>query len=220
MRVLDFVTDEVPSLKLEDRAEKALHWMEEFKVKHLPVVNDGRYLGVISEDAILDSEEEDCTIENLQSNFQDISVVSNSNPLLVFNKMHSNHLSVLPVLDETNTYIGLLTLDSILEVIAHLTSSNQGGGVIVLEVGIRDYSMSQISQIVEQNNAKILSSFINAVPESNQLQITLKVSRSDLRSIIRNFERYDYSVSAVSSEGKHFDALKERYDELIHYLNI
>lgn len=220
MRVLDFVTDEIPPLKLNDKAEKALQWMEEFKVKHLAVVNNGTYIGVISEDAILDSEDEECTIGDLKESLHEFWVESSANPMLVFNKMYSNKLSILPVLNEHTEYIGLLTLDSILEVIAHLTSSNQGGGVIVLEVGFRDYSMSQIAQIIEQNNAKILSSFINAIPESNQLQVTLKISRSDLRSIIRGFERYDYTVSAISNEGKHYDDLKERYDELLHYLNI
>ena len=38
MIAIDLITDEIPPLMHSDTGEKALNWMEEFKVSHLPVI--------------------------------------------------------------------------------------------------------------------------------------------------------------------------------------
>jgi acetoin utilization protein AcuB len=218
MRVLDFVKDEVPPLKFSDTIEKALQWMEEFKVRHLPVTDGKEFHGIISENSLLDCEDETGNIGDLKKEMQFISVIDTAHPLLVFQLVHENHLTILPVLNQKNEYTGTLTVESLLEVVASLTSSNEVGSVIMVEVGVRDYSMSQIAQIIESNDAKILASFVTPLADSNKLQITLKLSRSDIRAIIRSFERYDYDVTSMVARGEHKDELSDRYDELMNFL--
>jgi LEA14-like dessication related protein len=79
--------------------------------------------------------------------------------------------------------------------------------------------MAQIGQIVESNDAKILSSTILSNASSTKLDVTLKINQEDLTSIIRTFERYDYVVKAAYQQGGGDEDLQWRYDVLMNYLN-
>jgi acetoin utilization protein AcuB len=130
-------------------------------------------------------------------------------------------LSVVPVLDTKNNYKGVITSNDLIRHIAGISSMDQPGAIIVLEVIDRDYSLSQIAQIVESNNVKILSMYITSSPASTLLEVTLKVNTSDLVSVIRTFERYNYEVKTWVTENDSMDRFySERIDLLMKYLNI
>ncbi len=130
-------------------------------------------------------------------------------------------LSVVPVLDSKNNYKGVITSNDLIRHIAGISSMDQPGGIIVLEVIDRDYSLSQIAQIVESNNVKILSMYITSSPGSTLLEVTLKVNTSDLVSVIRTFERYSYEVKTWVTDNDSMDRFySERFDLLMKYLNI
>jgi CBS domain-containing protein len=130
-------------------------------------------------------------------------------------------LSVVPVLDSKNNYKGVITSTDLIRHIAGISSMDQPGAIIVLEVIDRDYSLSQIAQIVESNNVKILSMYITSSPASTRLEVTLKVNTSDLMSVIRTFERYNYEVKTWVTENDSMDRFyTERIDLLMKYLNI
>ena len=137
------------------------------------------------------------------------------------NTMQSEHkISVLPVLDNSEQYLGCTSVFRLMNLIANTASIKEVGGIVVLEMNQIDYSLAQIAQIVESENAKILSSFIMTSSDSTKIEVTLKISEIDLSRIIRSFERYDMVVKASFQRSKDDDDLQFRYDALINYLNI
>ena len=218
MRAIELITDEIPPLTHSDSGEKALHWMDEFKVSHLPVLKNGNFVGLLSESDVLDKMD---LVENLDKLFDHLPrpyVFANAHIYEVLSKISEHKISVLPILDENEKYLGCTTVYHLLTVIANIGSIKESGGILVLEVNSVDYSMAQIAQIVESNNAKILSSYIMSSMDSNKLEITLKINLIDLSRIIRTFERYDYVIKASFQKSEGDDDIQYRYDALMNFL--
>lgn len=220
MIAIDLITYDIPPLVHTDTGEKALIWMDEFKVSHLPVLKNGNFVGLVSETHILDKMN---VSENLDVLFQHLPrpfVFSNAHLFEILSKISEFKISVIPILDEHEQYLGCTSVFELMTSIANTSSMKEKGGILVLEVNEFDYSMAQIGQIVESNDAKILSSTILSEASSTKLDITLKINQEDLTSIIRTFERYDYVVKASFQNGAGTEDLQWRYDVLMNYLNL
>ena len=220
MIAIDLITYDIPPLVHTDTGEKALIWMDEFKVSHLPVMKNGNFVGLVSETHILDKMN---VSENLDVLFQHLPrpfVFSNAHLFEILSKISEFKISVIPILDEHEQYLGCTSIFELMTSIANTSSMKEKGGILVLEVNEFDYSMAQIGQIVESNDAKILSSTILSDASSTKLDITLKINQEDLTSIIRTFERYDYVVKASFQNGAGAEDLQWRYDVLMNYLNL
>jgi acetoin utilization protein AcuB len=218
MRAIELITDEIPPLTHSDSGEKALRWMDEFKVSHLPVLKNGNFVGLLSESDVLDKMD---LVENLDKLFDHLPrpyVFANAHIYEVLSKISEHKISVLPILDENEKYLGCTTVYHLLTIIANTGSIKESGGILVLEVNSIDYSMAQIAQIVESNNAKILSSYIMSSMDSNTLEVTLKINLIDLSRIIRTFERYDYVIKASFQKSEEDDDIQYRYDALMNFL--
>lgn len=219
MNAIDLITYEIPPLVHTDTGEKALIWMDEFKVSHLPVLKNGNFVGVVSETLILDKMD---VTENLDVLFQHLPrpfVLSNAHLFEILSKISEFRISVMPILDDNEQYLGCTSIFELMTSIANTSSMKEKGGIIVLEINQLDYSMAQIGQIVESNDAKILSSTILSDSSSTNLDVTLKINQEDLTRIIRTFERYDYVVKASYQNGVGAEDLQWRYDALMNYLN-
>jgi CBS domain-containing protein len=219
MNAIDLITYEIPPLVHTDTGEKALVWMDEFKVSHLPVLKNGNFVGLVSETHILDKMN---VTENLDVLFQHLPrpfVFSNAHLFEILSKISEFQISVIPILDENEKYLGCTSIFELMTSIANTSSMKEKGGILILEVNELDYSMAQIGQIVESNEAKILSSTILSDASSTNLDITLKINQEDLTRIIRTFERYDYVVKASYQNGVGAEDLQWRYDALMNYLN-
>jgi acetoin utilization protein AcuB len=138
----------------------------------------------------------------------------------VIRLFYEQKLSVVPVLDSNKNYKGLISINTMMEYVATMTSVKEPGGIIILEITNRNNSLAHISQIVESDNAQILSSYVQSFPDSTKLEITLKLNRTDLSSIIASFLRYDYHVKATFNDTKSDDGTSDRYDQLMNYLDI
>ena len=220
MIAIDLITYDIPPLVHTDTGEKALIWMDEFKVSHLPVLKNGNFVGLVSKTHILDKMN---VSENLDVLFQHLPrpfVFSNAHLFEILSKISEFKISVIPILDEHEQYLGCTSVFELMTSIANTSSMKEKGGILVLEVNEFDYSMAQIGQIVESNDAKILSSTILSDATSTKLDITLKINQEDLTSIIRTFERYDYVVKASFQNGAGTEDLQWRYDVLMNYLNL
>lgn len=220
MRAKELITEEIPPLTHTDTGEKALRWMDEFKVSHLPVLKNGNFVGVISETDILDKMDLNETLDVLFDHLPRPYVFEGAHIYEVLAKISEHRLSVMPVLDEQEHYIGCTTIFNLITLIANTGSIKEHGGIIVLEVNQVDYSMSQIGQIVESNNARILSSYIMSSPDSTKLEVTLKINQIELDRIIRTFERYDYVIKASYQKSSGDDDIQFRFDALMNYLNL
>jgi acetoin utilization protein AcuB len=219
MKALELISEEIPPLTHTDTGEKALRWMDEFKVSHLPVLKNGNFVGVISEADILDKLNLEDTLDKLFDHLPRPYVKDSAHIYEVLAKISEHKLSVLPILDETEKYLGCTTIHHLITEMANTGSIKESGGIIVLEVNAIDYSMAQIAQIVESNNAKILSSYIMSPSDSNKLEVTLKINQIELDRIIRTFERYDYTIKASFQKSSGDEDVQFRYDALMNYLN-
>jgi len=217
----DLISEVIPTLKTSDLGQTALNWMEIFRVSHLPIVNNQDFLGLISDADIYDMNQPEEPIGNHELALFKPFVDGEQHIFEVIGLASRLKLSVVPVLDSNDHFLGVITTTDLIRHLAGISSMDQPGGIIVLELIERDYSLSQIAQIVESNNVKVLSMYITSPPESTKLEVTLKVNTGDLVSVIRTFERYNYEVKTWVSSSDSMDRFySERYDLLMKYLNI
>lgn len=218
MRAIELITEEIPPLTHTDTGEKALRWMDELKVSHLPVLKNGNFVGVLSEADVLDRMNVDETLDKLFDHLPRPYVFENAHIYEVLARIAEHRVSVLPILDKDEKYLGCTSVYHLLTVIANTGSIREIGGIIVVEMNATDYSMVQIAQIVEGNNAKILSSYIMTSPDSTKIEVTLKINKVELSSIIRTFERYDYVIKASFLKSDVDEDLQQRFDTLMNFL--
>src|SRR4030042_1009876 len=221
MVALDLISDIIPSLKTSDTGQTGLNWMEIFRVSHLPIVNNQDFLGLISDSDIYDMNQPEEPIGNHELTLLKPYVEDNQHLFEVIGLAARLKLTIIPVLDNQNHYKGVITTNDLIRHIAGISSMDQPGGIIVLEMIERDYSLSQISQIIESNNAKVLSMYITSPSESTRLEVTLKVNTTDLLAVIRTFERYNYDVKTWITTNDSLDRFySDRFDLLMKYLNM
>ena len=221
MLAKDLISDVIPALKTSDSGQKALYWMDIFRISHLPIVNNEDFLGLISDKDIYDLNMSEEPIGNHTLSLFSPYVTDNQHIYEVMEMASRMMLTVVPVLDQNNRYQGLISLTDLLHYFADMAAIKQPGGILVLEINAGDYSLTQIAQIVESNDAKILSMYISSHSLTTKMEITLKINRQDLTSIIQTFNRYNYIISASFMNDDDMDSLYEnRYDLFMKYLNI
>ena len=220
MRAEELISEIIPPLKYNETGEKALSWMNEFRVSHLPVIKGNQYIGLISENDIYDMPDVSLRLDECFLNLPKPFIYSNRHIYEVMKIIADHKITVVPILDENNEYVGCTDLLFLMSQITAVASLKEPGGILVLVMNIHDYSLTEIARIVEENNAKVLSSYITSVPDSTEIEVTLKINTADLDRIIHTFNRYDYMIQASFAKGNFHNDLKRRYDELMNYLNM
>ena len=219
MQASDLISQSLISLHPDDDGLRAISLMEELRVNHLPVVRNGFYLGILSEKEILNWDNEEEFIEEHLEEITAPSVIGTQHLFDIIEELEKFSLTVIPVLDEEKHYLGSITNRKLLYTIAKSTSIQSNGGVIVLRMNQNDYQMSEIARIVEDNNTKILSSYITSIPDVLQIELTLKLNTMDINSIVKDLERFDYNVSASFNTEETNDDFTDRYESLMRFLN-
>lgn len=217
----EIISNVVPVLKRTDTCLQALSWMEIFRVSHLPVVENGRYLGLVSDELLYAHGDLNDSVEILKIPVERTFVYEDFHIYDVIGLASSGLLSVVPVLDRKNTFIGSIMLTDILHKIDKLLCVDQPGGIIILEVGCIDYSLAEVAQIVEYNEAKVLSCYVTRTEDSKRVLVTVKVNTENITPLLDTFLRYDYTVKnsfVTGEEGQ--DLLRDRYGLLMKYLSI
>lgn len=216
----DLINNIIPSLKTTDRVEDALEWMDEFRVCHLPIIFEQEYLGLISENQLFDLPDTSRAIGSYKLNLDRPHASANQHIFDVVKNLGERKLTVIPILDEEENYLGLTSSVDIIEHLSRLACFNEPGGIIILTMNVRDYSFSEIARIVESNDCKILSSHVASSAASSQLELVLKLNKTDLTRIIASFERFEYNVKASYHESTFDDDLKHRYNSFMNYLKL
>ncbi|UKT62504.1 CBS domain-containing protein [Pedobacter mucosus] len=216
----EIISNAIPSLKVNDTVQKALDRMNEFKIKHMPVVNDNIFCGLVSEDDLHNIRDHDTLLNHNSLNFLNAFVFSDAHTYDVIRMLSQLKITAVPVLDQQKNYIGLVSINDMVDAVASQYAVNEMGGIIVLEISNRNNSLAHISQIVEADNAQILSSYVNSFEDSTRLEVTLKVNKTEISSLVASFERYDYLVKEVYNNTQADDGSQERYDSFMNYLNV
>lgn len=221
MIVSELITDKIPSIKSSDMAGKALDWMNEFKVSLLPVVDEAVYKGLIQEENILDASSLDIPISEVQFLGWDGAYVYQDQHIYeAIRVMSRYHLELLPVLDEDNTYLGLINLKDLFLHLDALFAIHEPGGIIVLDIPPKGYLPSEIARIVESNDAKILSLYISQTKNDGGYYVTLKLNIEDLSRVIASFERFEYTIHKTYYHTRPSTDFQRNLDALMNYLDI
>jgi acetoin utilization protein AcuB len=221
MLAKDLISDTVPALRTSDNGQKALYWMDIFRISHLPIVNNQDFLGLISDKDIYDHNMAEEPIGNHSLSLFSPFVTYDQHLYEVMELASRLNLTVVPVLDHNNHYLGVITLNDLLHYFADFSALKEPGAIIVLEMNIHDYSLAQIAQIVESNDAKILSVCVSSHSSSTKLEVTLKINRTDLSSIVQTFNRYNYIIKGTFMDEEDMNSFYEnRYEMFMKYLSI
>jgi CBS domain-containing protein len=215
----NLISSAVLPLRTSDTGKIALASMETFNVRHLPIVNDHQLLGVISENDILIHNTNE-PIGSYQLSLLRAFVKKNDHLYEVMRHLAEHQLTIVPVVDNAGDYIGMVSLEDVLNYFAKTAAFSDSGSIVVLEFQQRSYSLAEIARLVEAENASILSTFVTSNPESSLVEVTLKIDRQDIHNIIAAFERFGYIIKASFNEEEYLESLQERYDALMTYLNV
>ncbi|WP_395804414.1 CBS domain-containing protein [Daejeonella sp.] len=216
----ELISVAITPVRSSDSIQNVIDKMAEFRVNHLPIIDNKQYMGLVSDHDILEVHDHTLPVAALSLSLYSPFIYEEQHIYDVIRLFYEQKLSLLPVLDANKNYKGLISINTIIEHLATLTSAKEPGGIIVLEVDNRNNSLSHIAQIVESDNAQILSSFVESFPDSTKLEITLKLNRTEISSIIASFLRYNYVVKATFNDIKSYDGTSDRYDQLMNYLDI
>lgn len=216
----ELIKIELPSLTMDDSSVNALNLMDEYRVAHLPVLEGRRFIGLVSEEELLTIEHPAKRLLHGNHELMDIKVHAGQHIYDVIDLVYEHHLTIVPIVDDDGKYLGSVTLTCLIEGLAKTQAVSDPGGIIVLSMNAHDYSLQQIAGIVESNDAKILSSALTTSNASSQIEVTLKINREDLNPILQTFNRYDYTVKSIYQESELSDDVKDRYEELMKYLNM
>ncbi len=218
----NLISKNIAVLKTSTTGIQALSIMEELKISHLPIVNNVDYLGLISEDDIFEMNQLEEAIGNYQLSKKRPFVYDYIHIFDIIKTMDLEKISVIPVLDKSKEhYIGSISKTSLIDSFSSISALSQPGGIIVLEMPSNGYQLSEITQIVESNDASILACFVNGKKDSSLLEVTLKINKEDISAIAQTFNRYDYTIMmSYAKQDDNWDELKDRWGLLMKYLDM
>ena len=216
----DLISASIPTLSLQDKIYQALQLMSDYHLGQLPVISEDKFLGLVSEDQLLNCEQEIDTLEQLQPSFNNLSVNGNLHFTEAIRLVNETNVSVMPVVDDEVNWIGAISSSDLLRNAGRFFGIEEPGGVIVLEMEKRDFSFSQLGKLVESNDANISQLNTYYDKNLNVVLVTLKINKMEIADIVATFQRYEYSVKYYFGEESYENELKNNYDHLMNYLNI
>jgi len=218
MLTRELISNSIPYLHTNDSVYHALQLMNDYHVAHLPVVDSDQYLGIISEEQLLQNDDE-TTLSQLQITDGTTSVNANDHFLKAIQTAVVNKLSIVPVLEDKQL-LGIVTYNDLLRNASEFMSLNEPGALIVLELESKNYSFTEINRIVESNDAQITQLNTFTDQENGTIQVTIRVSKLEVSDIISTFQRYEYNVKYYFGEELYENELRTNYDNLMNYLKI
>jgi len=216
----DLTDETILPVKTSDTGALALTMMDEYKVSHLPIVNNTDFLGLITEDDIYTNNHFDDPLGTHVLSMNRPFINENQHVFEAIKIFAELELTLLPVVDAKENYLGVISKKKLIEEFSEITAVKSSGAILVLEISVNDYSLSEIAQIVESNDTKILSTYITSHPDSTKMDVTIKLNRNDISPVLQTFNRYNYIVKGIYAEPEVSDDLNERFDALMKYLSI
>jgi len=222
MTAEELINSMIPPLKMEDKALQAINWMDKFRVTQLPVIeNDLTYRGLISEDLLLEDSDLEREIGDFPLMLEETYTSGKTHFYDIIKLAIKHDLQLIAVVDEEKKFLGVVSVNETSAAIGQMFANQETGGIIVLSLKERDYSLAEISRLIESNDVKILSSFVATDEyDSALIKLTLKLNKTDLSRVIATLERFSYKIIAQFQETELLSNDKERLDLLLRYLNI
>jgi CBS domain-containing protein len=219
MKLEEHILNDIKPLNTQAKAGETLSLMDELKLSHLPVVHEGKYVGLISENDLLDIENEEDRLEQHLKVLRPYSLKANDHLFKAMGRVGEGNLSLLPILSAQKDYLGYLSPLEIIQDLGRKLTFSEAGSLIVLEVGVRDYHLSQLTQIIESDDATITGLLVSSAGVEH-LRIALKINRTEVSRIVKSLERYDYKIIEVYHKSIFGDDASDRLEGLLKYMNI
>ncbi|KQB40599.1 MULTISPECIES: CBS domain-containing protein [Flavobacterium] len=216
--IINYITNDFRAIDSQETIASVQDYFADLNFSHFPVLENGIFIGSIASDDVETFDTDKKVIDykyTLERFFARKSMIW----LDVLEVFAKNHTNIIPVLDENNIYIGYYEMEDIMKFFQETPFLKEQGGIIIVQKGLLDYSMGQVTQIVESNNGKILGCFISEADLEN-VQITVKIGVGPMNEIIQTYRRYGYEIISEHQEDAYINSLKERSDYLDKYLNI
>ena len=217
----DFINSMIPHIKPSDNVQKALDWMSNLRLKQLPISDNGQFIGILNEDQVLDEANKSLLISDLDIYLDDVTVKPYQHFYEILKIASINDCDLVGVVGEKNEYLGVVDVKDTITVFGQMSAMQGPGAILVIRLNERDYSLQEISRLIEENNTKILSLNMNTDDKSSEkVRITLKLDSQDLSHIIATLERFDYEIIASFQENELEDNNRKNLGLLMRYLNI
>lgn len=194
--------------------------MNDNHVTHLPIVEGDKFVGLISEDDLLQAENDHHTLGQLEQSFFNVSVREEDHFLKAVQMAAEAGLSVVPVVNEENDLTGTVAYTDLLRYASDFMSLKEPGGLIVLEIPSNQYSFNEISKLVETNDAQITQLNTSNDAETGMMQVTIRINKPDVSDIVSTFQRYEYNIKYFFGEEHYANELRTNYDNLMNYLKM
>jgi acetoin utilization protein AcuB len=220
MLAIELNTTIVPALQLDDTVGKALQLINDFKVSHLSVVSEEKFVGLIGEADLLAAGNNKMHINSLQDDFINVSIKETDHILKAVNISNQYQTSVVPVVNNEKDFLGSISGQDLLKTLGNFSGAQEVGGIIVLEMKRSQFSISEISRIVESNEAIVSHLNTTVHPENGLLTVTININKKDLSMVVAAFERYEYDVIYYFGEEKFENEIHSNYRHLMNYLDI
>ncbi|QIP14313.1 CBS domain-containing protein [Spirosoma aureum] len=221
MLAAELIDPMLPALKPTDSVGQALDWMQEHRIGQLVLIDQGDYRGVVSEELLMDIPDGDQPLSNVMRLFEQIYVYEDQHLFEIMGLILQNRMDVVAVLNEGREFSGTISSNELLKQFAQELGVQEAGAILILSLNERDYSMAEISRLVESNNVKIISSYFSSaaygMPDRSRL--TLKLNRRDITPVISTLERFGYQIEAAFANAPVESIDQERLDSLLRYLN-
>lgn len=219
MNINDYILNEIKTLSPTDSVKSAQQVCKNLPITHFPIVKEGKLIGCLPERDARTIENKNREIQEYAYLFDHFHTNEKATLLDLLTLFADNDCNLIPVLNSDMNYIGYYELGDILDAFADSPFLHNESETLIVEKNKNDYSMSQISQIVEANNAKLLGLYISSQSIDN-IQITLKIVSEEINEVIQTFRRYDYNVITQHEDDSYLEELKERAEYLKRYLDM
>lgn len=220
MTVQQLMLNDVLPLQLSDTIRFALGSMDELKIREMPVCDGDIFRGLVREDRLEQVADEELTLEGAGIIAEPLFIGQSKSIHDALRIMTTGELTLLPVLEENGLYAGYLSAENLFHHLGELLNSDVSGGVIILDMAIEDYQLSEIAQIMESNDVRVLNVMVRPIEHSTRIEVILKTQSRDLSRALQTLARYEYNVSLAEFEDVNDLQLNERYELLMRYINV
>ena len=218
MLIEKYIDKEFITIQPEFDIFKILDIFDGCDYSSVPVVENGKYLGVIKEKDIFELQTDAETPFDVRNYAKDYSVQPGQSLFDACNVLFEQGIDIVPVIDEERNYLGVLTERSLLQAVT-VFGENQQNGIIWYQVSSNDLHLSQMAYTVEENGAHIVS--LRVIPDENSTTVMVKLDTANVAPVVQSLERHGYSVeySRFHSQKEESD-LQRNYNNLMVYLNV
>lgn len=218
MMIAEYISKDFAPLKPSDTVARAMELVDKFNLTHIVVLKGSESEGNLSKET-LEEYEPDTLLSDLKE-FYEVFFVEEKASLLDAIQIFDQHTAnVLVVLNAQQQFVGLLMLDDVISGLSAMPLINEPGSVMIVEIPQNKLSFSEISKIVESNNAKITGMFVVAYLEDS-VHVAVKLASGNLTSVGETFDRFDYKVVYKFFRDEKEELMKERFEQLMKYLDL